>query len=231
MTCILTASEQSLPCKQTGIYRLGLREMHRHMPTGHPGERNLGEYPSPITEKYWTSPSYGLSLAVFLVFTPARVTAVCHKEFGLWGISSPGICEFLWMLAAKLCFLEPLLWGVGIAVLFWLLLFIKLDHNWDPGVTCPCSWAWFAPGSFPAGGDSAVAQRSEESRSHVRPVGDSQLSCFLKAVIAKTETSPLPSPWHLSSKKALLKFLLYISQPFASLIEYHRLCCQWNELR
>lgn len=28
--CILPASEQSLPFKQTGIYRPGLRELHRH---------------------------------------------------------------------------------------------------------------------------------------------------------------------------------------------------------
>jgi len=42
--CILTPSEQSLPCKQTGIYRPGLRKMHRHAPTDHLCERNLRKY-------------------------------------------------------------------------------------------------------------------------------------------------------------------------------------------
>lgn len=42
--CILAASEQSLPCKQTGIYSPGLREMHRHTPTDDLCERSLGEY-------------------------------------------------------------------------------------------------------------------------------------------------------------------------------------------
>lgn len=54
--CILTASEQSLPCKQTGIYRSGLRNAQAHRPTDHLCEGNVREY-SILAKIYWTGPS------------------------------------------------------------------------------------------------------------------------------------------------------------------------------
>lgn len=98
--CILPASEQSRPCKQTGIYRPGLREMHRHTPTEHPCERNVREYS--ILAPWLKTTGQGLPLLWALICTvsslhPARVVA--GLALGFWPLRE----FFLWQAFVRFC--------------------------------------------------------------------------------------------------------------------------------